>query len=92
MKYVLTQQAKDFIHSVVKTPERAQEIIEKTEVIFNSEQREARFSLGELKVDGWTRAFAQIVLQRSDCAELVEDWQLSAEEIDSIGAEEKLAA
>lgn len=92
MKYVLTQQAKDFICSVVKSPERAKEIIEKTELVFNNEQKEARFSLGELNIDGWTRAFAQFVLQRPGCAELVEDWQLSAEEINSIGTEEKLAA
>lgn len=92
MKYVLTQQAKEFIRSIVKSPERAQEIIEKTEVIFNSEQRDARFSLGELKVNGWTSAYAQITLERLNCAKRVEDWQLSSEEIDSIGTEEKIAA
>lgn len=92
MKYVLTQQAKDFIRSVVKTPERAKEIIEKTELVFNNEQKEAYFTLGELKVNGWTCGSARISIERFNNTVEVEDWALTPEEIDSIGTEEKLAA
>lgn len=92
MKYVLTKQAKDFIRSVVKSPERAQEIIEKTEVVFNNEQNSAYFQLGEFKVDGWHAGSADISLQRTRSTQKIEDWELTPEEIDSIGSEEKLAA
>lgn len=92
MKYVLTQQAKDFICSVVKSPERAKEIIEKTELVFNNEQNEAFFSLGELKVNGWTCGSARISIERFNNTVEVEDWALTPEEIDSIGTEEKIAA
>ena len=92
MKYVLTQQAIDFICSVVKSPERAKEIIEKTELVFNNEQKEAYFTLGELKVNGWTCGIAHISIERFNNTVEVEDWALTSEEINSIGAEEKLDA
>lgn len=88
MKYVLTKEAKEFVRSVVKSPSRAQEIIEKTEFIFNSEQKSAGFTLGELRLNGWPSACATIRLERHYCAKEVEDLAMTEDEIDGIGAEE----
>ena len=91
MKYVLTQQAKDFIFSVVKSPERAKEIIKKAEICFNNEMDYVDFLLGDMKKGSMSVCTAKIFLNRYFCAKQVEDWQLSDEEIDSIG-DAKLSA
>lgn len=88
-KYVLTEKAKEYIRSVVKSPERAEEIISKAETVFNTEQLSAFFTLGELKINGMRWASANIYLERHNCSREIEDWELSDEEIDSIGAQEK---
>ena len=90
-KYVLTNQAKDYIRSVVKSPERAEEIIKKTEICFNNDQSSVNFSLGDFKVDGICIGSSYIFLARIQSTIEVEDWQLSDEEIDSI-EDAKLAA
>lgn len=91
-KFVLTNRAKDYIRSVVKSPERAEEIIKKTEICFNNDQSSVNFSLGDFKVDGICIGSSYIFLARIQSTIEVEDWQLTDEEIDSIGAEEKIAA
>ena len=90
-KYVLTNRAKDYIRSVVKSPERAEEIIKKTEICFNNDQSSVNFSLGDFKVDGICIGSSYIFLARIQSTIEVEDWQLSDEEIDSI-EDAKLAA
>lgn len=89
MKYVLTKEAKEFVRSVVKSPERAEEIIRKTEFIFNFEQKSVLFTLGEMKVEGWSCASASIRLERYKCAKEVEDWTMTDDEVNGIGTEEK---
>lgn len=90
-KFVLTNRAKDYIRSVVKSPERAEEIIKKTEICFNNDQSSVNFSLGDFKVDGICIGSSYIFLARVQSTIEVEDWQLSDEEIDSI-EDAKLAA
>lgn len=90
-KFVLTNRAKDYIRSVVKLPERAEEIIKKTEICFNNDQSSVNFSLGDFKVDGICIGSSYIFLARIQSTIEVEDWQLSDEEIDSI-EDAKLAA
>lgn len=91
-KYVLTEKAKEYIRSVVKSPERAEEIIKKTEICFNNDQSTVNFSLGDFRVDGMCIGSSYLFLARVQSTIEVEDWQLTDEEIDSIGAEEKIAA
>lgn len=92
MKYVLTQQAKDFIKSMCSDSARAESIISQAEAVFNAEQLDCAFNIGEMQ-DGYSRNWASIYLSRiASCKYVKEDWELTAEEIESIGSEEKLAA
>lgn len=92
MKYVLTQQAKDFIKSMCADADRAESIIAKAETIFNAEQNDCSFNIGEMK-DGYATNWASIFLTRiASCKYVKEDWELTSDEIAEIGTEEKLAA
>lgn len=92
MKYVLTQQAKDFVKSMCADSARAESIIEKAESIFNAEQDSCHFDIGMMK-DGCSQNWVTLFLSRlASCKYVKEDWELSADEIAEIGAEEKLAA
>ena len=92
MKYVLTQQTKDFIKAVCADEARAESIIAQAETIFNAEQDDCTFDIGEMKV-GISRNWATIFLSRYvSCKYVKEDWELTDDEINSIDQEEKLAA
>ena len=92
MKYVLTQQTKDFIKAVCADEARAESIITQAETIFNAEQDDCTFDIGEMKV-GISRNWATIFLSRYvSCKYVKEDWELTDDEIDSIDQEKKLAA
>ena len=91
MKYVLTQQTKDFIKSMCADNDRAESIIHKAEVIFNAEQDDCTFDIGEMK-DGISRNWVTIFLSRiASCKYIKEDWELTQAEIDSIGKEKQAA-
>lgn len=92
MKYVLTQQTKDFIKAVCADEARADSIITKAEAVFNAEQDDCTFTLGEMK-RGISRNWVTIFLSRiASCKYVKEDWELTADEIDSLDQEEQLAA
>ena len=92
MKYVLTQQTKDFIKAVCADEARAESIIAKAEAVFNAEQSNCHFDIGEME-HGMSRNFATIFLCRfASCEDVKEDWELTADEIDSLDQEKKLAA
>lgn len=93
MKYVLTQQVKDFIKSMCPNEKRANEIIEFASNVFNSEQSSCHFIIGRMSEETQYSNYAHLFLSRKEsCEEVAEDWELTDEEIDSIGTEEKIAA
>lgn len=87
-KYVLTDEAKEFVRKVAPTPERAQELIAKAETVFNCEQTDFSATCRKLKSNygKWDGAYCYLVMNRSDCAELtdVDDWPLTDDEITAI--------